>query len=137
MYAWNVRLISKKVKERNFINLSSVEKDGAFRLDVVPFPPHPGNPKKVERFNTGSVPELTISASAVVTLQPQGMPQSCINVAHWKCLNNPVNFSFGNSSQIISHDNRIREQTRLPSFKCRARSIRLVIMATITCGSPV
>jgi len=46
MYVWNVRLISKKVKERNFINLSPVEKDGAVRLDVVPFPPHTGNAKK-------------------------------------------------------------------------------------------
>jgi hypothetical protein len=47
------------------------------------------------------------------------MPQGCINVTHWKCPNDQVNFSFGNGSQIISHDNRIREQTRLLSFECR------------------
>jgi hypothetical protein len=47
------------------------------------------------------------------------MPQRYINVPHWKCPDNPVNFSFGNSSQIISHDNRICEQTRLLSFDCR------------------
>jgi hypothetical protein len=59
-------------------------------------------------------PELRL-----VTLQPQGMPQSCINVTHWKRPNAPVNFSFGNGSQIISHDNRICEQARLLSFESR------------------
>jgi len=47
------------------------------------------------------------------------MPQRCINVPHWKCPNDPINFSFSDGSQVISYDNRIREQARLLAFECR------------------